>query len=86
MVQAGCKVGENSVVGARSVVQTDVPAHHVVVGQPAKSVRVKPGWESVAEPVDADHERGKGEREIPYELPDEVEVFDEFQRNLQPPS
>jgi maltose O-acetyltransferase len=85
MVRAGVKVGENSVAGARSVVQSDVPAHHVVVGQPAKSVSIKPGWESVAEPVDADHENGRDGREIPYELPDDFEVFDEFQRDREPP-
>lgn len=25
-----------------------MPAHHIAVGTPAKSVKVKPGWESVA--------------------------------------
>jgi maltose O-acetyltransferase len=85
MVQAGVKVGENSVAGARSVVQSDVPAHHVVVGQPAKSVRIKPGWESVAEPLDGDHPNDRGSREIPYELSDDLEVFDEFKRDLHPP-
>ena len=85
MVRAGVRVGENSVAGARSVVQSDVPAHHVVVGQPAKSVSIKPGWESVAEPVDAEHENGRDGREIPYELPDDFEVFDEFQRDREPP-
>jgi maltose O-acetyltransferase len=85
MVRAGVKVGENSVAGARSVVQSDVPAHHVVVGQPAKSVSVKPGWESTALPVDGDHPNGRADREIPYELPDGLEVFDEFQRELHPP-
>jgi maltose O-acetyltransferase len=85
MVRAGVKVGENSVAGARSVVQSDVPAHHIVVGQPAESVRVKPGWESVAEPVDADHENCRDGREIPYELLEELDVFDEFQRDLHPP-
>ncbi|ESS11845.1 MAG: hypothetical protein A07HR60_01183 [uncultured archaeon A07HR60] len=39
MVQSGSKVGHNSVVGARAIVQGDVPAHHVVVGKPAKSVK-----------------------------------------------
>jgi maltose O-acetyltransferase len=85
MVQAGCRVGQNAVVGARGIVQADVPAHHVVVGQPAKSVRIKPGWESVAEPLDADHENRKEERVIPYDLPEDLEVFDEFERDLRPP-
>ena len=84
MIRAGCKVGENAIVGARSVVQSDVPAHHVVVGQPAKSVRIKPGWEDVADPVDADHPSARDERQIHYELPDDLEPFDEFQRDLNP--
>jgi acetyltransferase-like isoleucine patch superfamily enzyme len=86
MVRAGCKVGENSVVGARAMVQGDVPAHHVVVGMPAKSVKIKPGWESVAEPVgDGTLENRQAEREIEYELPEDVDVFDEFQRDRAPP-
>ncbi|MFC7227842.1 acyltransferase [Salinirubellus salinus] len=85
MVQAGVNVGENSVAGARSVVQSDVPAHHVVVGQPAKSVRVKPGWESVAEPLDTDPPNERDSRVLPYDLSEDLEVFDEFQRDLRPP-
>jgi maltose O-acetyltransferase len=83
MVRAGCKVGENALVGARGVVQSDVPAHHVAVGQPARSVRVKPGFEEVAEPVDADHPDGRADRHIPYELPEDLDRFDEFQRDLE---
>ncbi|WP_135828178.1 acyltransferase [Halorussus halobius] len=86
MVQAGVRVGENAIVGAKSVVQDDVPAHHVAVGQPAKSVKVKPGWEDVADPVDADVETPKEERRIEREVPDDAEIFDEFQRDLAPPS
>jgi len=85
MVRAGVRVGENAILGARAVAQSDVPAHHVAVGTPAKSVRVKPGWESVAEPVDADHEDGRDARRLPYEVPDGVEVFDEFDRDRRPP-
>ncbi|XVH32614.1 acyltransferase [Haloferacaceae archaeon DSL9] len=85
MVRAGCKIGENSIVGARAVVQGDVPAHHIVVGMPAKSVKVKPGWESVAAPVDDHLENRQADREIGYELDDDLEVFDEFQRDLTPP-
>jgi len=85
MVRAGCKVGENSVVGARAVVQGDVPAHHIVVGTPAKSIRVKPGWESVAEELETGRlPSDKAEREIEYDL-DGVDVFDEFGRELTPP-
>ncbi|MFB6233838.1 MAG: acyltransferase [Halopenitus sp.] len=86
MVRAGCKVGENSVVGARAVVQGDVPDHHIVVGMPAKSIRVKPGWESVAEELETGRlPSEKEEREIEYELDEDVDVFDEFQRDLNPP-
>jgi maltose O-acetyltransferase len=84
MVRAGCKVGENAVVGARSVVQSDIPAHHVAVGQPATSVRVKPGFEDVAAPIDGDHPDGREERKLPSAVPDDVRQFDEFQRDLDP--
>ena len=83
MVRAGVTVGENAVVGARAVVQSDVPAHHVVVGMPAKSVRVKPGFEDEAVPVDADVESDRESREIPYELPEDLDRFDEFGRPRQ---
>jgi len=85
MVKAGVKVGENAVVGAKSIVQRDVPAHHVAVGTPAKSVKVKPGWEDVAEPLEDANVDRTDERRIEYELDDDLDVFDEFQRDLQPP-
>ena len=85
MVRAGVRVGENALLGARAVAQSDVPAHHVAVGIPARSVSVKPGWESVAEPVDADQPDGRTDRRLPDEVPDDVRVFDEFQRDLSPP-
>jgi hypothetical protein len=72
-------------VGARGVVQSDVPAHHVAVGTPAESVRVKPGWESVAAPVDGDAPDGREDRRIPHELPDDLDRFDEFRRDRTPP-
>src|SRR6056297_3748868 len=81
MVRAGCRIGENSIVGARAVVQGDVPDHHIVVGMPAKSVKVKPGWEDVAEPLEDANVNRKEERRID----DDLDVFDEFQRDLQPP-
>ena len=85
LLRAGSKLGENSVVGAKAVVDGDVPAHHVAVGQPAKSVRVKPGWEDVADPIEDRLERNKEERRIEYDLPEDLDVFDEFGRDLQPP-
>ncbi|MES3161844.1 MAG: acyltransferase [Halorubrum sp.] len=87
MVRAGCRVGENSVVGARAVVQGDVPDHHVVVGTPARSIRVKPGWEAVADELeDGRLVNRSDDREIDYELDDELAQFDEFERDLQPPN
>jgi acetyltransferase-like isoleucine patch superfamily enzyme len=82
MVRAGCNVGENAIVGARAVVQGDVPAHHIAVGMPAKSVKVKPGWEDVARPVDDPVETDRTGRRLDYELPADLEVFDEFERDL----
>ena len=86
MLRAGVKVGENAVVGARAIVQQDVPAHHVVVGAPAKSVRVKPGWEDVAAPLDDTGTADREARRIDYELADDLDVFDEFERDLTPPN
>jgi acetyltransferase-like isoleucine patch superfamily enzyme len=40
-VLAGMKVGENALVGTNAVVTRDVPPNHIVVGIPAKTVRVK---------------------------------------------
>jgi len=85
LVRAGVRVGKNALVGARSVVQSDVPDHHVAVGSPAKSVRVKPGWESVAAPVEDGGERRQDERRVEYDLPEDLDVYDEFERDLRPP-
>ncbi|WP_433625718.1 acyltransferase [Halomicrococcus sp. NG-SE-24] len=85
MIRAGVKVGENAIVGAKSVVPKDVPAHHIAVGQPAKSVKVKPGWEDAADPLEDANVSRKEDRRIEYELDDDFDVFDEFQRDLQPP-
>ncbi|WP_178918111.1 acyltransferase [Natronomonas gomsonensis] len=85
MVRAGVRIGENAVVGSRGVAQSDIPDHHVAVGMPAKSVRVKPGFEDVAEPLDSDHPDDRESRRIPYEVPDDIRVFDEFQRDLDRP-
>jgi acetyltransferase-like isoleucine patch superfamily enzyme len=86
MVRAGCRIGENAVVGARSVVQGDVPDHHVAAGIPAKSLKIKPGWESVADPIEDRLENRQSERRIDYELPEDLETFDEFGRDRTPPA
>ncbi|MFD1684067.1 acyltransferase [Halobellus litoreus] len=86
MVRAGCRIGENAVVGARSVVQGDVPDHHIAAGIPAKSLKVKPGWESVADPLEDRLEHRQSERRIDYDLPDDLDAFDEFQRDRSPPA
>ncbi|MFB6111055.1 MAG: acyltransferase [Halobacteriaceae archaeon] len=80
LVRAGTRVGENAIVGARAVVQGDVPAHHVVVGMPAKSLGPKPDFEDVADSVEDGLVDRRRERELPYELPADLDRFDEFQR------
>lgn len=70
--------------GAKALVCGDVPVHHVAVGMPAKSVRVEPGWESVA--ADTGRLPDDSEtRRIEYDLPDDPERVNEFQRDLAPP-
>ncbi len=85
VVRAGCKVGENAIVGARGIVQHDVPAHHIAVGMPAESVKIKPGWEDAAVPIEEAGVNRQEERRIEYDLPDDLEQFDEFERDLEPP-
>jgi maltose O-acetyltransferase len=85
MIRAGSKIGTNAMVGAKAIVQGDVPDHHVAVGTPARSVRVKPGWESVADDIEDRLADNREERRIEYELDDDFEVFDEFERDLSPP-
>ncbi len=85
MIRAGCKLGSNSIVGARAIVQGDVPAHHIVVGMPAKSVKIKPGFDATAEPIETGRlESRRDERELDYELADDIALLDEFQRSLSP--
>jgi len=85
MVQAGVRIGENALIGAKSTADKDVPAHHIAVGSPAESIAVKPGWESVAEPLADANVSRREERAVGDELPEDLEVFDEFQRDLRPP-
>ena len=85
MIDAGCRVEENALVGASSMVRGDVPAHHIAVGAPAKSVKIKPGWKPVAEepgPLTDD----RSERQLDREVPSDVTEFDEFGRDLSPPA
>ena len=84
MIRAGCRIGENALVGARAVVQRDVPAHHIVVGMPATSVKIKPGFEDDAHPVDNLPPSRRDERVLETPVPDDIEIFDEFQRSLGP--
>ena len=87
MISAGCRVGRNAMVGAGAKTLGDVPAHHIAAGSPAKSVKIKPGWESVADdlgPLPDNRET----RRLPMEFPesfDEFDEFDEFERELSPP-
>ena len=84
MVRAGCRIEQNALVGARSVVQRDIPAHHIAVGMPARSVKVKPGYEEEAESVEDPLPSKREERKLEKPLPEELTVFDEFQRDLNP--
>jgi maltose O-acetyltransferase len=84
MIDAGCRVEENALVGASSMVRGDVPAHHIAVGSPAKTVKIKPGWEPIADqpgPLPDNRET----RRLNRELPTDIHEFDEFERNLSPP-
>ena len=85
MVRAGVRLGENSVLAAKSIASRDVPAHHVAAGTPAKSVAVKDGWESVAEPLEDANVDRREERRIEYDLPGSLDAFDEFGRDRTPP-
>ena len=82
MIRAGCHIGENSLVGARAIVQSDVPAHHIVVGAPAKSVKIKPGYEDEAVPLDDVPSTDREPRRIERKIPNDIDVFDEFQRDI----
>ena len=85
MVQAGVHVGRNAVLAAKSIARTDIPAHHIAAGSPAESIAVKPGWESVADPLEEGGVDRRDERRSEYEIADGVDIFDEFGRDLSPP-
>lgn len=85
MVRAGVRIGENALVGAKASVQHDIPAHHVVVGAPARTVRIKPGWKDVARDPDKDLPSNRNDRVISRDIPDDADLFDEFNRTLAPP-
>jgi acetyltransferase-like isoleucine patch superfamily enzyme len=83
LVRAGVRMGRNSLLAAKSMVKDDVPAHHIAAGSPAGSIAVKPGWESVAAPLENPDRREQ--RRLEYDLPDSLDTFDEFGRSLFPP-
>ncbi len=85
MVRAGVHIGENAILAAKAIAQRDIPAHHIAAGSPAESIAVKPGWESVATPLDDANADRREERRIEYDLPDDLAIFDEFERDLNPP-
>ena len=59
-VFAGVKVGLDAMVGAMAVATKDVRPHHVNVGIPAKSVRVKPNApHDTPDRLHTSHERGE---------------------------
>lgn len=82
VVTAGCRIGKDAMIGSRAIVTKDIPAHHVAVGTPARSIRVKPGYEEIAEPVDAPPESTVEERLIERNVDLGSEEFlDEFRRD-----
>jgi len=85
MVRAGVRVGQNAILAAKSAAQKDIPAHHIAAGTPATSIAVKPGWESVAEPIEDANVDRREQRHIEYEIPEELDRFDEFGRDIAPP-
>jgi acetyltransferase-like isoleucine patch superfamily enzyme len=85
MVRAGVRVGENAILAAKSIAGSDIPAHHIAAGTPAKSIGIKDGWESVAEPLEDANVDRREERRIEYDLPETFDAFDEFGRDLSPP-
>jgi acetyltransferase-like isoleucine patch superfamily enzyme len=85
MVRAGVKVGRNSVLAAKSAISKDIPAHHIAAGSPAKSIAIKDGWESVADPVADGNVDRREKRRLPTEVPEDLDIFDEFGRDLTPP-
>jgi acetyltransferase-like isoleucine patch superfamily enzyme len=84
MVRAGVRMGENSILAAKSIAGADVPAHHIAAGQPAESIAVKDGGESTAAPLEDGNVDRRAERVVEYDLPEDFEQFDEFQRNRSP--
>ena len=85
MVQAGARLGENSILAAKSVAGDDIPAHHIAAGKPAQSVAIKDGWEEAAKPTTAENVDRRDERIVEYRIPDELDTFDEFGRKLASP-
>jgi maltose O-acetyltransferase len=84
MISAGCQIGRNAMVGANATTRGDVPPHHIAAGTPAKSVKVKPGWESVADDLGVLPDN-REDRRLGREVPKTLERFDEFGRTLSPP-
>jgi len=84
MISAGCRIGENAMVGSGATTLGDVPAHHITAGSPAKSVKIKPGWEAVAEDVGPLVDN-REQRQLPSDVPESIEEFDEFGRTRSPP-
>jgi maltose O-acetyltransferase len=84
MVSAGCRIERNAMVGAGATTLGDAPAHHIVAGSPAKSVKIKPGWESVAEDL-GPLQDNREDRQLPTAFPESFDEFDEFGRDLSAP-
>jgi len=63
--------------------QTEVRNYHTVIEDDA--IAVKDGWEAVARPVEGGNVDNREERRLEYDLPEDLDAFDEFGRDLRPP-
>ena len=85
MISPGCHIGQNAMVGASAKTLGDVPAHHIAAGSPAKSIKIKQGWEPIASELGPLPDNRESRR-LPTEFPEPFEEFDEFGRELSPPA
>ena len=77
-ILSGVTVGHGAVVGARAVVTKDVPPFGVVVGNPARLVKIRFGEATVARLLAVAWwrwERGRVDRLVPLLISGDIEAF-----------
>ena len=85
IILSGIRIGNGSVVGARSVVTKDVPPYAIVAGNPAKVIRYRFEERVIEELLKIrwwEWEDEKIARFIPELLSDNINVFIEKARNI----